>query len=86
MLVKGVGDEMGTVESGLVGYLVPYMKCILRTKLKSRFKCQLKTSGAPVTEDKEEQFAHRRTVQMRNWVSSDISILGDNFVEKVLLR
>lgn len=70
----------------MVGYLVPYMKRILRKKLKSRFKCQLRTSGPPVTEDKEEQFAHRRTVQMRNCVSSDISILGDNFVEKVLLR
>ena len=52
-LLKGMGDEIGNEELGAAGYLVPYMKHILRKKQKSRFKCQLKTSGPPVLKTKK---------------------------------
>ena len=43
--LKGMGLEVGYEELRVVGYLFPYMKYILRKKLKSVFKCQVKTSG-----------------------------------------
>ena len=51
-LLRGMGDEIGNEELGAVGYLVPYMKHILKKKLKSRFKCQRKTSGPPALKTK----------------------------------
>ena len=38
-LLKGMGDEIGNEELGAAGYLVPYMKHILRKKKNLDLNC-----------------------------------------------